>query len=144
MPNHYTNMIVVTHQDDGTHEERKAWLARLAEFAADPFEAALPQSDAAKLSAANAEPGLDPLWYREALANWGTKWGGYDALPPIELPGDGGPVLLVFCTAWGPGHTEARNAIEQYARTALMCRSFAWVGFDPSNDTTQAVHGVTS
>lgn len=143
MPNHYTNIIIVTQRDPYT-ESRASWLARLAEFAKCPFRAAIPESEDAKASAERMEPGLHPLWLREATAQWGTKWGGYNAIPPIELPGDCAAVLLVFCTAWDPGHAQAHAAIERYARERLGCATFAWVGLNPANDTAQAIRNITS
>lgn len=74
-------------------------------------------------------------WYEWQRANWGTKWGTYD-LRVHELGGDGSPILIECCTAWGPPTPECMRAITTFLEENYYLKSIKWFGHDPCDGET--------
>jgi len=71
-------------------------------------------------------------WQRE---NWGTKWGTYDT-EVIELRGDGSPVMIQFCCAWGPPSPQMMRMIDTYLCREYLLENITWVKHDPYDGST--------
>lgn len=69
-------------------------------------------------------------WYGWCNYTWGTKWGTYRTKAEL-LDGDGSPVLITFCSAWGPPNLATLDAIREYLNEHYCIRNLRFVGHDP-------------
>lgn len=146
MPNHYTHVVTCfpryvddDRDDDALTDQLTAWAtdgcARVR-----PMPEALRETRSPTLRpdhALIAEHGADN-WYDWQRQNWGIKWGIYDVQAAKDLPGDGGPCIVTFCTAWGPPNEEVRALL--LAELHTFAEGVTWVGMDPRDHTATILH----
>lgn len=131
MPNHYQHVITCYASiPDGADDyaldtdKAKAWLTDcMKRLAPQPSE--LSHQDPRFLS----DGAYD--WRRE---HWGTKWDLY-SIDARELPGDGRPLVLTFCTAWGPPHEDMRALM--VCDLQKVAQSITWIGLNPYDNSTE-------
>lgn len=147
MPNHYTNIVIAYGAAFAAQSATAGWAhSLLSRVCPQPKEIPrgrlIPGTNTRSMSSAEAE------WCR---ANWGTKWDTYDEAPPRDLPGDGGPLLFSFATAW----SEPLPAVRQLAINELFALTYeppdepdlcvnrvVWLGLDPSDDSFRVLDDI--
>lgn len=138
MPNHYTNMLVLTDIEwDESNEDPEyvpgAWA--LKGWAEKPLNRAMPMP--VELEGTEGM-GPGPNWYDWQVKNRGCKWDAYDVAEPVTLNGDSWSTLQVFVTAWGPPNEACRNlmAAELHERGF---KSVMWLGVNPYDMTSKLI-----
>jgi len=144
MPNHVTNVLIMTLGYDEETDEQPDLRAALAPFMEGSsqrglFQAIHPMPEAVQ----GAVSSPSPPWYQWATAdeNWGTKWGAYDLQGPEFLPGDCTVAVVSFCTAWSPpSGAMAQRVIDWFLD--LGAESVQWVVCDPYDNSTFTYAGL--
>lgn len=138
MPNHYTTIAICRRNYDSHQGEQ---------FDAEKFQEKYKQADLLRMLrpepdglADSKQPHIltsGSLAWR--IENWGTKWDIYD-LKAYQLPGDGRPVAIAFCTAWSAPFPMLPLLAEWLKKEHGMS-SVMWVGSDPYDDSTHEIGG---
>lgn len=141
MPNHYTNHLIIMPGvvDDDLVDIGKV-LGRFHGEGADDFFAEVHPMPADIRDAPNQ--GINPPWYQWAMENWGTKWGAYDVMEPVQLCGDSFCWTFTFETAWSPPHEEMRGRVIDWLK-ANGAESVTWIGVEPYDNTVVMVQEAT-
>ena len=147
MPNHYTNVLTIV--PDGEGPFGAELVSRLLnEWVADPppppatAESAVdklireyctrPLHRVQPVSYPEPDDGNENIIAAQVEAH-GVKWDVYEH-HCFELPGDGGAVLLMFCTAWGPPKSATRWLVMRELHERWGVEKVRWDGFDPASD----------
>ena len=138
MPNHYTNVMILSGYDDaGVHET----------FNAEKFETEHAKTNWCERVILQPDGLDDPKrphvltdaahqWQRD---NWGVKWGAYGS-KCLDTGGDGNVHIVTFLTPWGPP-TIIKEIAEHIAKLCGFER-YAVVGFDPFDGNVTALANV--
>lgn len=140
MPNHYCN-IIIAHLD---YEHPKA-----AEWDAVAFTAAMKDVDLFQrlmpMPAELRHPKRDDLltdgMYEWRTTHWGTKWDAYD-WKAFDLPGDLGPLLISFSTAWRGPEQKLRDAIDKWLHDEHGIAECCWASHDPCDCKIRPIGGA--
>ena len=135
MPNHYQNVLIC----------RRDYSRDDYEFDVDEFrekygkvnlcEMLLPQPT--ELNDTSRPHVLTDAAYEWQKANWGVKWGTYDT-QAFELKGDGSPVVIAFCTPWGPPRKMIPRIVN-WLRESFDFGAVLWIGSDPMDDRNKVL-----
>jgi hypothetical protein len=128
MPNHYTNILIMS----GYADDYK-----------DTFDAAKFCEEHAKTNWCEVvKPVYGPnpnATCEEQQEAWGVKWGTYDT-KCMNTGGDGNVHVITFCSPWGP--PTIIHDIAMYIRKLCGFERFAILGFDPYDGETTALANI--
>lgn len=148
MPNHYTNVLYVFdgHRDEFEGRDMVADLVA-RKWADQPLNRATPMPAELEGTTSPAPVSRPDLvekygadnWYDWQILHRGIKWDAYQALTPVQVPGDCWAVQLTFCTAWGPPNEATCAAVARELFDEYGADKVVWIGLDPYDCTFKHV-----
>ena len=135
MPNHYQNILICrpAHSRDDYEFDCQSFLEKYGETNLCAMIRPRPK----ELDDPSRPHILTDAAYHWQEENWGVTWGTYNT-QAFELKGDGSPVVIAFCTPWGPPKKMLDVIADWLKRECDFC-SVVWIGSDPFNDTTKTL-----